>query len=815
MGTSSTATSRSPASTVRSNASAAQATSSGGGGDCPFCKRTGFPILPLRYAVLPTFLHARPADILAGDSTLEQFADKPLAGHKYTLRTLRKGFVYVWLNKPGQWQVYVVSQAGYLRKLADPDDPDFKTERDLSAQCLREGHGVPASFVHIPPGYPTAWMAFSETVWGVEARQAAEKYPARRMQLLDINALSSSPDAQKHAFEVVAGGAKLRALVDEYAADVAEYQARTRYEAIEPSSNTKKSFTWTGAFGATGRPGQLESLGRYAADYSAEILRKHGKVRKVAAFALKDPVGILKELNHTRLHFVESKQNYATSVMRPLIVAQSIDGLEKIIRESALKRRTDEEALSKSPDVQTVYIPSGGYGPPTSFRTTRMQRATSDANAIWRKLDARLKPGAKKAFQDRYKTTIADFDRWIGHGDTSWAVWAEEGSWLHWFSDYNTKTVEGRALLLKNHAACLAGGIADVKSAAVWKKWLLASPFDDKNPIYRTLFGDAKTITEFLTPNAEGQLNKTDKLYDSVKALVQSDQGVRWLGEAAPVWLKSAAGEVGLAISGSAAALGSEISKVAQDTALVAQSAALKLYANIDATFMRVQLTVGEYQRLMAEVAFERSNALERSVTGLVKEGKQVVKSVVLGGMLSIDNIKVRDTLIEVVIWSFDKVSDIKRQLDAAMRNVGEVAQAGTALAAGVARTAGSSLGQEGSALMRQLRVAGLTLDREAGRILTAAQGQLRLSAAATRAFAKDMMTRTLRMAGGSGDILLAGGALAFQAWAARDGAKEVKDKLGALSSEAQLGVLSAGVGITGASLELLGAVAKQIGSQP
>ena len=237
-------------------------------------------------------------------------------------------------------------------------------------------------------------MAFSETAWSAPVRLAMQRTPAKRMQSLDIDALAAAPDAQRHAFELTPNAAKLTALVDEYTSTEADYQTRTRYNALDPLTGKTRPERWHGAFGLQGRPGQLTSIGKFAADYSAEILRKHKKTRKVPVFALHDPVGILKEVNNTRLKFVEFKQTYCESVMRPLIVAQSIDGLEKIIRQSALKKRVDEEALKGTPDVYTVYIPSGGYAPPASYTTTRAQRAASDASAIWRKLDARSKPGA-------------------------------------------------------------------------------------------------------------------------------------------------------------------------------------------------------------------------------------------------------------------------------------------------------------------------------------------------------------------------------------------------------------------------------------
>jgi hypothetical protein len=814
--TANTTASATGAQTIKTNASTAQSCALGTDGKCSLCQRTGFPILAVRYAVEPTFLVGRPANVLVGDNTLEQFADKPVPGHKYTLRTLRKGYVHVWLGSPGLWQLYAVTSAGYLRRMTNPDDPDNKTERELTPACMRDGHNIPASFVNIPPGYKKAWIAFSETVWSPSVRKAVQRAPAKRMQELDIEALSVAPDAQKHAFELTSNAAKLTALVDEYAADAGQFLTRVRYHPTDPLTGKTRAEKWEGAFGLHDRSGQLGAIGKFAVDYSAEVLRKHKKVRKVPVFALHDPVGILKEVNHTRLKFTEFKQNYCEAVMRPLIVAQSIDGLQKIISESALKKRIDEEALKGIPDVQTVYIPSGEYAPPASYTTTRAERAQSDANAIWRKLEARLKPGAKKAFQDTYAKNIKEFDRWITYGDQSWAKWADAPEWMTWFADYDMAQIDKRAELLQNKAACLAGGVVDVASAGVWKKWLVATPFDDKNPLYRTLFGDRKEILEFLAPSEQDgvyKVNKSDKLYDTVKGLTASEEAEHGIREATQL-TKAAAAEVSLAMAGAVSALGREVGTKAGNTALRAQQAALLLYQRVEATFLRVQMTVGEYQRMLGEVAFKGVNTLDRAAQGMVKDGERYVKSVVIGGIMSINNAKARNTLIEVVIWTLDKASEVNARLQALAKTANQ--QLGTtarSVQASANRAIGSAQGELDN-MLRQVRLAGINVSHDAARLMGTAEGRVMLKASQLREFAKDMTARSLRVAGGSGEILLAAGAVFFQAWAARDGVKEVNDKLGALSSEAQLGVLSAAVGITGASVELLGASMKALGKE-
>ncbi len=106
---------------------------------------------------------------------MEKFSAQPLKANRYTLRVLRKGYLHVYLGVTGHWQCYVVTDDGYLRLLNNPDDPDAKQDRPLTNACKRDGHNIPASFIHIPDGYMKIWIGFADIPWRKEVRSSLEK----------------------------------------------------------------------------------------------------------------------------------------------------------------------------------------------------------------------------------------------------------------------------------------------------------------------------------------------------------------------------------------------------------------------------------------------------------------------------------------------------------------------------------------------------------------------------------------------------------------------------------------------------------------
>lgn len=811
------------ASSVRANANAARNVATGSANGCPFCQRQGIPILPLRYAVIPNYLEARrgqasPQALFGGrESALGTVPQ--LQRHLYTVRTLREGYLYVYLNRPGQWQVYSVTPEGHLRQLPDPDDIDEKAGKEMSAQCKRSGDHIPASFIHIrnPKRTPVVWLAFSTARWSAAVRTRYEGEPARRMQRFDVAKLDSSPDAEKDAFELNdQAERRLSGWVEEYVGEGQPSAPRQSYVSQAVGDVPSARYSWISAHGNRAFAGHAKALQEHAKCYR----QNNGEAHKVAAVVLHDAMGMVQEIDASRVHSVEAMQNYATRVARPLTVSQSIVGLKKIIEQSALSARTADETARKVPDVVTEQIQIGdpGFGPSMyqTYTSTRAERAASDSGRIWRDLAKHYDENARASFQKNYETVMKAFTDQIEKCDADWSMWAEAPSWQAWLDDYDPKKHRECAQFTRDYAACLAGGAAGDKSFTVWKKWLEGRPDMPGNPVYRALFLNQQSLLDHLMPQGDS-LNKGDKLYDTVRGLVSSKEFENHITPE----IKAAVASVQTALTGALArveakleAEGQLLADSAREVALRAQQGVLLLYEDVTMTLLRVQLTVGEYQRLLSELAFRKAGQVAQGVQEFVDAAGRKVRSLVLAGLLNIDDPKVRNTVIEVLLWSFETAEDLQRQIASGVQDVRNAA--GTlpgqlSAGAGDIARAGGVLAATVSTELRPVRLGATLLSQEMATRVTALRAGIRLSSRQLAQLGRNMASKSLRVAG-NGNVILAAGSLFFQCWSLRDSLKSMDKSLGNSGVESQLALLSPAVGIVGASAETLGFAMKALG---
>ena len=184
--------------------------------------------------------------------------------------------------------------------------------------------------------------------------------PAKRMQLCEIKKVASNPDTTKHCFEIGPDNTRLHEMVFEYVAQDQEYLARRGYSGglwdQRGNQATKKNNAWQSLHGNFARSGQSAALTGYAKNV-ADKRKAMGKPGKIAAFAVHDPVGIVKELNGHIHDRVEWRQAYNTAVARPLFVSQAIVGLKKQIETATKSAIEEDEAKRKVPDtVSETYI---------------------------------------------------------------------------------------------------------------------------------------------------------------------------------------------------------------------------------------------------------------------------------------------------------------------------------------------------------------------------------------------------------------------------------------------------------------------------
>ena len=835
MGTSKTTARASGAKTIRDNAQTAQICALGSNGKCSFCRRTGLPILPLRYAVIPNMISGRREDVLSGHPTLgDGVSQKNLKGHHYTVRTLRAGFVHVYLGQPGRWQVYASTSDGLLRLLANPDDPDQRTSREMTPHCKSDGHNIPASFINIPSAYQgqTIWIAFARDAWSANTRASYERSPGKRMQSFHCGGLATAPDPMPHVFEVPSDGAKLNRIVDEYAIDAAQASARRRYDWAEVVDANKNGSldegrgAWPSIHGFFPRTGQHQVVGKFAADY------KRSTQRAVSAVVLHDAVGMVEEINHLRLQVVEWRAKYASNgkVSRARLVSQAIQGTRRIYENLALTKTFAEKGMVVVDEVNAttqtanpgkvliaadkaeqvakatpyVYYPPPPPTPagisilPNPIRTNVWDWSVGQAQSDWRRMESHYREKDRADFDTSYKREMDNFQRWLDDYGADYSKWADDSAWKAWLDDYVKTDGEEAANCIKLAGSCLSGGPTDAASYALWKKWLESKPNDPTNPVYIAMFGPAKNIVDFLAPDGlpfEAAPDKSDKLYDTVKGWVGSKQGNDFvLRVAADSGLAAAIAHIEMAVGSAVATFGSSLSSQGQAMALRAQQAVLHAYRKTQAVFVKLSMTVGQYVDALKAAGMDAARAAKQALGKVLEDvttrGSRKVRALMLAGTLRISDPRVRNIVIEVTLWTLEGVASLRANIHSAKAE---------------AIKAVRGLSVDAVAMIGRMRVAGITLSREAGAAVRELLAGVRLTASQTASLARRMMSGAVRVAGAKGELVLAAGSILFQSWSLLDSMREIQKKVGPDKREAWLSIISASVGIAAGVAEAAG----------
>src|SRR5699024_5573027 len=176
---------------------------------CPFCKKTGLAILPMRVAV------ARgKKDALALPQPLQQSITIPLEQDAgiYTGRLLRAGYLYIYNEARAEWKGYQVTEQGFLfefmttsRTLLEADAKMvaksimppvsdfefscFNTEDEHLARCITIPNADNASNI---------WLGFSSAAWTWNVLKAHmdEAVREQNMQKVDVQAWINGTKAQ-------------------------------------------------------------------------------------------------------------------------------------------------------------------------------------------------------------------------------------------------------------------------------------------------------------------------------------------------------------------------------------------------------------------------------------------------------------------------------------------------------------------------------------------------------------------------------------------------------------------------------------------
>lgn len=304
--------------------------------DCPNCNKTGLAILPVRYAVVPDNVDAALPSSLGNKVT-----DIKLKHHKYALRTLRQGFVYLYYEKHARgshikWETYSVSASGTLWKQLSITALDGVEDE----MCSRKGHNLPASVISIesPAKCGRVWMAFSEHAWSEETFKAFEtdsKLRDRRMQTF-APAIWIKSRGYRHGLEVTESN------LDE----IIEYKSGFRLSSI-CGSNMEDFTKPDGSFKAA-------TLNRRSTRYPVTVRRNDKKnlvdlMTSIGAtpdgsgnapiiIAFWDSVGITHELNGYRNDAAGWIEKYGRERELEIGALSAIEGIRRALEKRAGQR---------------------------------------------------------------------------------------------------------------------------------------------------------------------------------------------------------------------------------------------------------------------------------------------------------------------------------------------------------------------------------------------------------------------------------------------------------------------------------------------
>ena len=517
----------------------AMQTSSRAPNSCNMCKKKGLPILPVRYGVVANSKAHSSAGAMSlmGGKFGDGVVGIALKKAKYTLRTLRYGYVYIFYPKTQRWQIYAVTAEGYLYDYPVGIKLDRSFEKPFS--CHQPGHAQLAQCITVEDAEHagTVYLAFSDELWTQKVRDTYAKNfmgcRDKRMQKFDATAWYNGSMNQPHADSLD----HLEGLLSEYKGG--------RPDALV-----------TGCFPYHDRAGQQPAL-KKAMD---SILPDKGLF-----FALWDPVGITQELNfEQRVAFGAALAPYEHGIW----AASAIDALQKAVAVSA---KEDVERAAGMLEANTYEgmglgaLFDGGKALEKRLKSIEAQKESELATAG---------PEAWKPYTTHYRQqAIVDFRQQMANAMKSeqastliplsqdHQAWLSSAALLNVFeSDYEPGSWRCGLNYTNTFTRCIEGSADRKEVLDVLVKWAKGSVSDTRNPLLRAFVLNSPVLAEKVK-EASGYpymelrefVAKLIESYSKIEGVEESkDKGIKVAVAKALAWLlHETGGPVAEAISAS------------------------------------------------------------------------------------------------------------------------------------------------------------------------------------------------------------------------------------------------------------------------
>ncbi|MGN7981825.1 T6SS effector BTH_I2691 family protein [Burkholderia sp. 22313] len=425
---------------------------------CANCEKTGLPILPVRYTVVPNIVAAKlPAGIGGHGVT-----DVKLTEHRYAVRTLRAGWLYLFYVKGARgsnyWEAYNVTEDGRLWKQSLP----LPAEPTTHPACAKKAIAVPMDIIAIErPEKCTdrVYIAFSQHAWHRDTFDLYKRDATlrqQRMQWIEPSKwISAGHDTQGHA--VVA----TRQAID----DVIEYMPGLDPKLLQPPRQTLSDET--GKYKpevmrqeTTCYPLHIRQASpASASDALIRVMSDVGQLDKgkhhpPMLLAMWDGIGNVHELNGFRNDAGSWLLTYTRERVTQIDALESITAAEGAVRNGAVESKSRSRSAWTAGWEAMKNNPYAADGVPDALVVSPEQQAMSDkkiaaagviapaeakqiGDAAWPKYYRKLDPQKLGVFRPWYESVQKASHQLQANRTPDVGAWLKASTFLAALHDYH------------------------------------------------------------------------------------------------------------------------------------------------------------------------------------------------------------------------------------------------------------------------------------------------------------------------------------------------------------------------------------------
>lgn len=473
---------------------------------CSYCDRKGILIYPVRYAVAcPTGASGVPG--LSGTFRVEG-GPQDISPAKYTLRSLRSGYFYVYDEKRGRLKLYVVLPNGSLSPIDESYDPVLQAT-DGSQACLSTIRTVVSTCCSIdhsesdPAG--RIWLGWSSTFWTTRLKAIVGDASWRKshMKCIDVPSMLKGDVAHAGKFPAAANS-------------IPHFTVNAKI--------------LKGAFGFSGAPTKAEETRHIMRQRFEQILGESSFAGNAFVVALDDPVAMANDFSELTLPIAYS--GFDETAHRGAICMNLLDSLESGVRSDARSKAEEKHVTGVQPKVEMMVVRGGALPKPERrvFHPNDVEREKAiqeEENGAWEGLIVDGKPlldsARMKEFSSKYATALKNFESRAARMAALHCAWLSSDQLSNWMqSVHDDEDIRSGFAYRESLAQCIGHGANTTQCKELLLAWLSAeSVKNSKNLLGKALLFNQAELINAATPHLKSSDFPTEGILNLYKRALE------------------------------------------------------------------------------------------------------------------------------------------------------------------------------------------------------------------------------------------------------------------------------------------------------